>query len=121
MSVVLPQIIAWVSLDFAAITNHVAHFYLRNLLLHFTGFTALDALELGFRTILLEDCSRGIAPDPIKETLERIKKEGGLIINSSEVITYIQIRKYPQKVIGTALRIKASVTLSCCKQTRREI
>ena len=27
MSVVLPQIIAWVSLDFAAITNHVAHFF----------------------------------------------------------------------------------------------
>ena len=38
------------------------------------GYTALDAQDLGFRTILVEDCCRGIDPDKIEETKKKIGK-----------------------------------------------
>ena len=38
------------------------------------GYTALDALELGFRTIVVEDCCRGIDPDGITKTKAKIGK-----------------------------------------------
>ena len=80
-------------------------------MLNFTGFTALDALELGFRTNLLGDCSRGIAPDAIKETLAKIKKEGGLIINSSEVIIFKfeSIAKKSYSTEGKSLSLRSSL------------
>jgi nicotinamidase-related amidase len=40
---------------------------------------------LGFRTIFLEDCSRGIDPADIKDTLERVKASHGVVVNSNEV------------------------------------
>ena len=36
------------------------------------GYTASDAQDLGFRTILIEDCVRGIDPDEIKRTKKSI-------------------------------------------------
>ena len=51
----------------------------------FTGATAGHAQELGFRTAFLEDCSRGIDPNDIKDTLERVKANHGVVINSGEV------------------------------------
>ena len=50
-----------------------------------TGATALHAQELGFRTILIDDCSRGIRMDDIKSTIQKIKDNHGLIVQSSEV------------------------------------
>ena len=38
------------------------------------GYTALDAQDLGFRTIVVEDCCRGIDPDKIKSTKKSIGK-----------------------------------------------
>ena len=38
------------------------------------GYTALDAQDLGFRTIVVEDCCRGIDPDKIKSRKKSISK-----------------------------------------------
>ena len=38
------------------------------------GYTAFDAQDLGFRTILIEDCVRGIDPDGIERTKKSIGK-----------------------------------------------
>ena len=55
----------------------------------FPGSTAIDAQDLGFRTIFIEDCSRGIDPHDIKDTLKKIKANHGVVVNASEVNTYI--------------------------------
>lgn len=50
------------------------------------GATALHAQELGFRTILIDDCSRGIAMDAIIDTKKKIREGHGLVIDSHEVV-----------------------------------
>ena len=47
--------------------------------------TAFHALELGFRTVLIEDCSRGIDKKNIAETFEKIEAWHGLVVQSGEV------------------------------------
>ena len=47
--------------------------------------TAFHAQELGFRTILVDDCSRGIKQADIEATKEKIKENNGCVIHSSEV------------------------------------
>ena len=47
--------------------------------------TAFHALELGFRTILIEDCSRGIREENIAATFSRVRAEYGCVVHSSEV------------------------------------
>ena len=39
------------------------------------GYTASDAQDLGFRTILIEDCCRGIDSEGIKQTKENIGEQ----------------------------------------------
>lgn len=64
-------------------------FILLNCILFFQnispGWTALHAQELGFRTIFVEDCSRGIDPNDIKDTLDKVRNGHGVVINSNEV------------------------------------
>ena len=47
--------------------------------------TAFHALELGFRTVLIDDCSRGIDEKNIEAAFEKIHSWHGLVIHSSEV------------------------------------
>ena len=47
--------------------------------------TAFHAQELGFRTILVDDCSRGINLENISECFKKIKSELGCVVQSSEV------------------------------------
>ena len=47
--------------------------------------TAFHALELGFRTILIDDCSRGIDEKNIEAAYEKIQSWHGLVIQSNEV------------------------------------
>jgi len=54
--------------------------------------TAYHALELGFRTILIEDCSRGIRDDNIQQTFEKVRSAHGCVVNSSEVKAMVQGR-----------------------------
>ena len=51
----------------------------------YLAWTAYHALELGFRTVLIEDACRGISDEGIKETFKKIKEENGLVVKSSEV------------------------------------
>ena len=53
--------------------------------------TAFHAQELGFRTILVDDCSRGIKSEDIEKTKEKIKENNGCVIHSSEVRLTINI------------------------------
>ena len=47
--------------------------------------TAYHAIELGFRTVLIEDCSRGIRDDNINATFEKVRASHGCVVHSSEV------------------------------------
>jgi nicotinamidase/pyrazinamidase len=50
-------------------------------------FTALDAAEIGFKTHLIEDASRGVnlRPGDVKKTLEEVKRAGVAVIQSEHV------------------------------------
>ena len=47
--------------------------------------TAFHALEVGFRTVLIDDCSRGIDEKNIAAAYEKIESWHGLVVHSSEV------------------------------------
>ena len=47
--------------------------------------TAFHALEVGFRTVLIDDCSRGIDEKNIEAAYEKIQSWHGLVVQSSEV------------------------------------
>ena len=49
------------------------------------GSTAFHANELGFRTILIDDCSRGINDENIAATFDKLKTEWACVVQSSEV------------------------------------
>lgn len=50
------------------------------------GFTALDALELGIPTIVIDDATRPINPIGYSETKKKIIQMGGKILLSSQLI-----------------------------------
>jgi nicotinamidase-related amidase len=49
------------------------------------GATAIDALSSGFRTILIDDCCRGVDLQDIETTKESILSDHGVIVQSHEV------------------------------------
>ncbi|GAV05919.1 hypothetical protein RvY_15975 [Ramazzottius varieornatus] len=49
------------------------------------GLTALDALDLGYRTWVVEDGTRGCFEDQIEDLKNRIRKKGGIFVKSHEV------------------------------------
>ncbi|XP_014612312.1 PREDICTED: pyrazinamidase/nicotinamidase-like [Polistes canadensis] len=55
--------------------------------------TCLDALKLGYKVVLLEDCCRGIDNDQIKKATNLIAENGGLIITSDEVHSLVKQSK----------------------------
>jgi nicotinamidase/pyrazinamidase len=50
------------------------------------GFTALDALDLGFDTYLIEDATRPINMQGFEKMKEKILKKGGKIITSESIL-----------------------------------
>ena len=50
--------------------------------------TALDAAQMGFKTYLIEDASRGVnlRPDDIRKALEEVKRAGVEIVQSRELV-----------------------------------
>ena len=52
--------------------------------------TAFHAQELGFRTVLVEDCSRGIDLTNISNCFDKIRSELGCVVQSSEVKALVQ-------------------------------
>ena len=54
--------------------------------------TAYHAQELGFRTVLIDDCSRGINFDGINGTKQKIKLNHGCVVDSTQVKAMVQGR-----------------------------
>jgi nicotinamidase/pyrazinamidase len=52
-------------------------------------FTALDAEQMGFKTHLIEDASRGanLRPDDIKNAVEEMKRAGVTVVQSEELLS----------------------------------
>jgi nicotinamidase-related amidase len=50
-----------------------------------TGATAADALVIGYRTILVDDCCRGVDLEDIERTKRNVISNHGVIVNSSQV------------------------------------
>jgi nicotinamidase/pyrazinamidase len=50
-------------------------------------FTALDAMQMGFRTHLIEDASRGVnlKPDDVKNAIKEMKQVGIVVMRSTDV------------------------------------
>ena len=48
--------------------------------------TVFDAQDLGYRVLLVEDACKGINQEKVEETIQIIKENNGLVINSKEVI-----------------------------------
>ncbi len=53
-------------------------------------FTTLDAVQLGFKTHLVEDASRGVnlSPDDVKNAVEEMKRAGIAICQSYELVNH---------------------------------
>ncbi len=50
------------------------------------GATAIDAISAGYRTILIDDCCRGVDLKDIEHTKETVISSNGIIAHSKEVI-----------------------------------
>ena len=50
-----------------------------------SAWTAFHALELGFRTVLIEDACQGISPQGVVDTFNKITESNGLVVKSGEV------------------------------------
>lgn len=51
-----------------------------------SGATAADSLSIGYRTILIDDCCRGVDLNDIEKTKNSVIKNHGVIVQSHEVI-----------------------------------
>lgn len=49
------------------------------------GATAIDAISSGYRTILLDDCCRGVDLKDIEHIKEMVVSSNGVIVSSKEV------------------------------------
>lgn len=57
----------------------------RNVIFRDLGATVTDASNAGYRTILLDDCCRGVDNDDIEKTKASVVKNHGIVINSNQV------------------------------------
>ncbi|EDS35307.1 pyrazinamidase/nicotinamidase [Culex quinquefasciatus] len=48
------------------------------------GATAIDALSAGYRTVLIDDCCRGVDVNDIESTKQTVISNNGVIVNSRE-------------------------------------
>lgn len=49
------------------------------------GYTALDAIDLGYETIVIEDACRGISSDSIEKMKQNLQNKGVFIVKSSDI------------------------------------
>lgn len=45
----------------------------------------MDAARIGFRTVIVEDCTKGVAPESTEAAKKELKEEGVEYMSSSEV------------------------------------
>ncbi|XP_046633855.1 nicotinamidase-like [Daphnia pulicaria] len=71
------------------------------------GATARDSLEHGYRTILIDDASRGISVDDILHTRDIITEKNGLVVHSSQVKDMVEGRdRRPELGYFQAMRLR---------------
>lgn len=54
------------------------------------GATAVDAISSGFRTILLDDCCRGVDLQDIEKTKNNVIKNHGIVVDSDRVKNMVE-------------------------------
>lgn len=73
--------------------------------------TAFHGLEQGFRTILVQDASRGIKEDDINKAFEKIREQHGVVVNSKEVKAMVQGKdRRPELGYKMALLCRDAIT-----------
>ncbi|XP_015177346.1 PREDICTED: uncharacterized protein LOC107066855 [Polistes dominula] len=76
------------------------------------GATAVDAMTSGYRTILIDDCSRGVDLVDIEKTKSNVIANHGVIVNSSQVKAMVEGRdRRPELGYKLALEIKQKLNI----------
>ncbi|CAH1725196.1 nicotinamidase isoform X1 [Aphis gossypii] len=74
------------------------------------GATVADALSIGYRTILIDDCCRGVDLNDIEKTKNHVVKNHGVIAQSHEIKTMVEGRdRRPELGYKLALEIEKSM------------
>lgn len=74
------------------------------------GATAIDSLTSGYRTILVDDCIRGVDLADIDKTKNAVLDKSGVIVSSSEVMAMIQGKdRRPELGYKLAIEIRNSL------------
>jgi nicotinamidase/pyrazinamidase len=64
----------------------ITHIYVAGLAADYcVKFTALDGLELGFKSTIIIDATRAIDPENFKKNLKSFQEKGGKEIKSEEI------------------------------------
>lgn len=70
----------------------------------------MDALAIGYRTILLDDCSRGVDLADIEKTKNTVVTNNGVIVNSSQVKAMVEGRdRRPELGYKLAMELKSTL------------
>lgn len=78
-----------------------------------SGATAVDAISSGFRTILLDDCCRGVDLLDIEKTKNNVVKNHGVVVNSDRVKNMVEGNdRRPELGYKLALHIRESLQQS---------
>ncbi|KAJ9582057.1 hypothetical protein L9F63_003640, partial [Diploptera punctata] len=81
------------------------------------GATAADALAIGYRTILLDDCSRGVDLSDIEKTKKNVTNNNGVIVNSSQVKAMVEGRdRRPELGYKLAMELKNALKNPCSEK-----
>merc|ERR1711860_97369 len=71
------------------------------------AFTTFDGIELGYRTVLVEDAARDIIDSNIDETRNKVKAKNGVVANSKEVMAMVQGKDRRSELgYGLAMQLK---------------
>lgn len=71
------------------------------------GATAVDALSIGYRTILIDDCCRGVDLADIEKTRNTVINNHGVIVNTDQVKAMVEGRdRRPELGYKLALELK---------------
>ena len=82
----------------------------------------MDSLASGYRTVLIEDASRGVDLIDIEKTREQIISSHGVIVDSSEVKAMVEGRdRRPELGFKLALELQNSEAEQAKLKDRRQI
>ncbi|XP_059611625.1 uncharacterized protein LOC132258344 [Phlebotomus argentipes] len=84
------------------------------------GATAADALSAGYRTVLIEDCCRGVDLKDIECTRQTVSTNNGVIVQSREVKAMVEGRdRRPELGYKLAMELKNSDSSSAQRSGNR--